>query len=369
MIDKNKSMRWMTNNFLEVGVSSIQTSSENPNFPKSNLYGKDRNKPFKFNGRFLIEEDVNDKIYINGDTWVIDSGDYRSFDDLLSAPISGPSSLSLFRDGDTNTFGLVFSSGSFTLNLSNRNESAWDTLGFTNTVDLEVLGNTVFANESRVHWPYDYLKFDIGYQAPVGFIGMVSSIAEEFTIPAGAIVRVQGNNVDSFISPPLDMAIPWYKTGMFKFIDDIEDSVFRFIKIIIQCPNSSIIPEIGYLYIGDYETGGNRNISTGFELSYVDLSVLSSSDGGVVYDNPKPSYRVYSALNIELTRQDQAAFLKDIWRRKKRNNPFFIALDPTSYLSFTPDEHIAFVTFEDSPKFLHILRNIFSLSFSLKEVV
>jgi hypothetical protein len=374
-IDTNKDMRWMTNNFLESGLNSFTVSSENTYYPFTNLTDyNQRAKTFKFGGRFLIEEDVNDKFYIDylgtPSVYQVPADDYATLDDLLTAIFAASSSVYEFSyDGDTNVIG-VSAAIPFTLQLSLTTESIWETIGYTNGVDQSILASAVYeADEARFHWPYEEINVDFGYQAPIGFVGFIGDLAEEFKIPEGAVVRFMGNTIDDFTSPPLDKNLVWTDTGIFEFMDDIDDSAWRYIKITIACPSGPFYPEFGCLYIGDYTTLDGRNISTGVEMDLIDPSEQSLSEGGQLFTNDKTPFREFSSLDIGLASPEHVAFFKALYKLKQKSVPFFVSLDPTEFLSDSPDEYLAYVRFPESPKYKHILNNRFEVSFFLREAL
>jgi hypothetical protein len=371
MIDTNKDMRWMTNNFLETGYGSFAVTSEDANYPKENMLdGAQRTKVFKFGGRFLIEAGVNDKLYISGVTYTIPAADYGSLNALLLAIntlLSGIASTSYNADNEPYIVS-IFPVGTKNLQFSNRTTAAWDTLGFSQIVDVS--GTTgVIAAEGRNHWPYEEITIDFGYQAPIGFLAMISDLAEELKIPEGATITLLGNTVNSFVAPPLNVTIPWYTTGAFRFLDDQTDDAWRYVKIRITCPSGGFIPQIGYLYVGDYSNFDSKNIGTGFDWTYEDASELSAADAGQVYGNSRTAIRVLDSLTVGLARPEHGAFLKRIYKLKGLVTPFFVALDPTSYLSDTDDEYLAYVRFTAPPRGQHIIRNIFELQFAIREAL
>lgn len=373
MIDKNRDMRFMTNNFLETGYAALDISSTKVGYSSGDMIDpSQRTKVFKFGGRFLIEADVNDKFYINGNTYSIPADDYASGEILASVMTSYiGGAVYVFYSEFSKEFSITGDSGAVTLNLSNTTNAIWETLGYTTGVDTgpHMIGVQVFANMVRSHWPHEEIFIDFGYSAPIGFIGMVTDLAEEFKIPQGAEIRIQANTVNSFIAPPLDQIIPVFKTGAFKFIDDVEDSVWRYVKITIKCPTFADTPEIGYLYIGDYSTFPERNIETGFEHSHDDSSLLSRADDGQIYANDRTPVRRFQSMEVGLARPECAAFLKNVYKKKQLSVPFFVAIDPTEYLSESFDEYIALVRLESPPKYKHILKDFFQMSFELKEAI
>lgn len=373
MIDTSKAIRFMTNNFLETGYAALDVSSSNPDYDFNDCIDPmQRSKVFKFGGRFLIQAGVNDKIYINGVTYTIPAGNYNtSF--LLGQAIStaiAASHLSCSVNPFDNTFEFNKLSGAPILTLSNRVNAIWDTIGFTASVDIPVGIFTIYGDAARIHWPYEEITIDFGYSAQIGFVGIIGDLAEELKIPQGAEIKILGNNVNDFTAPPLEQVIPWYTTGAFKFIDDIVDSAWRYVKLRITCPTGAFNPEMGYLYIGDYSVfPDNRNISTGFEIGPDDKSVMSSADDGQLYTNDKTPVREFASLGLDVARPDAVAFLKNIYKLKQLSVPFFVALDPKSYLSETFDEHLAFVRFISPPRSKHIIKNLYQVGFELREAM
>lgn len=373
MIDTSKAIRFMTNNYLESGYADLDVSSSHADYDFDDcLDPKQRSKVFKFGGRFLIEAGVNDKIYIAGVTYTIPAGNYSTAVALASAINTAITASGIVCTGGfNNEFTLTNGSGvSKILNLSNRTTAIWDTIGFTSVTNITAAPSFEnHADENRIHWPYEEITIDFGYQAQIGFVGIISDLASELKIPQGAEIRILGNNVNSFVAPPLDQIIPWYTSGAFKFIDDTTDSVWRYVKLRITCPTGNFIPELGYLYIGDYSVFPERNIGNGFELDFDDRSILSTSDDGQVYANDKTPLRVFSSLEVGLARPDAAAFLKRIYKLKQLSTPFFVSLDPQMYFSDSFDEHLALVRFTAPPKYKNILKNLSQLNFELKEAI
>jgi hypothetical protein len=371
-IDTNKDMRWMTNNFLESGYASFVATSTATGYSIDTMIDPlQRTEVFKFGGRFLIETGVNNKIYINGNTYTVASADYNSASALVTAINTAITASGVTCYYSETTLDFYFSKAtSFTLSLATTTDSIWETIGFATGADLVVAGLTnQYGDETRIHWPYEEITIDFGYQASIGFVGIIGDLAEEIKIPQGATIEFFGNTVNSFVTPPLDQTLPWYESGIFKFIDDINDSAWRYVKIRITCPTAPQQIEIGYLYVGDYSNFPDRNIANGFEFDYDDQSILSSSDSGQIYGIDKTPLRVLSGLNVGLAMPACASFLKNIYMLKQLSTPFFISLDPKSFLSDSFDDYLAFVRFSSPPKHKHLINKYFELSFELKEAI
>lgn len=372
MIDTNKAARFMCNNFLETGYATLDITSTAFGFSFADCVDpKQRTKVFRFGGRFLIEAGVNDKIYINGNTYTVVAGNYNTAQALVTAINDVIAGATAFYSPVSKSFTLTATGAPATFQLSNTFHAIWETIGFTNGIDIvaAAIGFGNQSNQVRIHWPYEEITLDFGYQAPIGFVGLVTDLASEFKIHPGAEIRIFGNNVNSFVAPPLDQVIPVYSSGAFKFIDDTPDSAWRYVKLRITCPTSTVMPEVGYFYIGDYGTIPNRNVSSGVETSHVDNSILSSADDGQLYGNDKTPLRMYSSLQVGLAKPDAAAYLKNIYKKKQLSIPFFFSLDPKNFLGQGIDEHLALVRFSAPPKYKHVLNNLWELAFELKEAI
>lgn len=375
MIDNNKAARFMCNNFLETGYADLQVSSYDPDFFNHDfsnaLDPRERTKTFKFGGRFLIDN-TNNKIYIGGVTYTVANANYNTAYALATAindVLAGIATC--YYSTSTCDFTLVAAGAPRTFQLSNNVNAIWETIGFTSGVDIVAagVGSENDGDQVRLHWPYEEITIDFGYQAPIGFIGLVGDLAQELKIHPGATVEIFGNNVNDFTAPPLNQVLPIYDTGVFKFIDDIADSAWRYLKLRITCPTATIMPEFGYIYIGDYGVIPGRNVGTGVETTHEDNSIISKADDGQIYGNDKTPLRLYSSLEVGVAKPAAAAYLKNIYKLKQLSTPFFFSLDPKNFLGEGIDEHLALVRLTAPPKYKHVLNNLWQLSFELREVI
>lgn len=371
-IDTSKNLRFMSNNFLETGYAALSVSSEDAANPFTNAMDpQQRTKTFKFSGRFTIDAS-NNKIYINGNTYTLTPGEYTS-----GAALAAHISLVIAAENVScqySTLGLDFyfiALADWDLNLATVANAVWTTLGFTTGADAHVLsGEEKRADAVRIHYPNEEIAVDFGYQAAIGFIGIIGDLGQELKVPPGATIRFRANTVNDKATALVDVTIPWYERGAFRFIDDIAGAGWRYVWLTITCPTASSHPEFGYLYIGDYSSfPDDRNIGTGFEDTFQDDSMLSASDNGQIYGNDRTPVRIYSALEVGVAKAEVVAFLKNLYKLKQLTTPFFISLDPTNYFSDSPDEHIAFVRFMTPPKNKHILRNLFQTGFEVREAL
>jgi hypothetical protein len=371
MIDTNADMRFMSNNFLVTGYNSLEVSSVAQGFYSDDLTTEERSRVMRFGGRFTIDA-TNNKIYINSTTYTLTNGEYLT-PALLAAHISTiitASGVACTYSASGSKF--IFSKAStFTVNLATLTNAAWETIGLISGVDqVSTLDSGTYyvnADMPRFHYPNEKIKVNFGYQASIGFIGIIGDLSRELRIPEGAVVTFKANNVDDFTAPPVNKVLTWTNKGLFGFIDDVADSAWQYVELTIEAPEGPFQSEIGYLYIGDYSSFVDRNISVGIDIGYVDPSTTSQSDDGQEYTNEKTPFRTISGMAVGLAKPVNVTFLKRVFALKQKSHPFFVALDPKVEITSSIDDLTMFCKFATEINAKHVINNFYELGFQLRE--
>jgi hypothetical protein len=365
MIDTNSDMRIMANNLLDTGYNSFAVSSVADGFFEEDLTLPERSRHFKFGGRFTIDA-TNKKIYVNGVTYNLTVGEYNTPADLAAHITTVITAQGVTCSWSAGNF--VFTKGSsFTLNLATTTDAVWETIGLIDGVNQS--GTSISSDMPRYHYPNESFVIDFGYQAPLGFIALIGDLTQELKIPEGATITLQANNVNDFTSPPVDKTLTWTKRGVFGFIDDVDGDGWRYVKLILDYKSGPYHAEIGYLYIGDYFSFQDRNVSNGIDIGFVDTSMVSDSDDGQQFTNQKASYRKFEGLQVGLALPANVNLLKHLFYLKQMSVPFFVALDPTLAISETLDDMTFFCKFSKEPTGKHVQGRFFDLGFELKEAL
>lgn len=375
-IDTTCKFRMMRNNYLELSFNSLTVSSSNGSFPQANIYDKIRSKPFYFAGRFEITAS-NNQLYFNdgsAKTATITVGEYTQTTLATEITTQMNAISSGFTCSYESTDLFKFANGSsFTLSLTSTTNAIWDTLGYSGAADLS--GTAITADQVRAHYPFEYVKVDFGYNAQVDFVGMISSLENNFLIPESATVTIEANNIDEWTAPPLSVTPSLSTLGAFYFIDDV-DSSYRWWRIkvenISQERNSlGLYDGIGHLYIGGVEslTTDNRNMSGGFGHASVDLSDMSESDTGRKFFNTRIKRQEIGSIQVGLLGTTDKNVLEQFYDDVGTHNPFFISIDPTIAITDDIKKLTRFVYFKDAPSFQHVFYNRFNCSFSLEECI
>lgn len=378
MTTRNYRIRFCENNYAELITSSISYTTQLSAFPFSNAINKFRSRVWRPSGHFLINDD-NNKLYLNdtgGDFTVTLTNDSYATPALLAAHIETQINLSA-NDTWTCTYDSVggtyrfnfTSTGSSELRLTQTTNAIWDTIGYTTASDLT--GTTFNADQQRNHTS-EYVTFDLGTNAEITFFALIGPLDEVFSISNNATIKLMASNLNQWDTPPFDINIDITDKGAQRFLDDQDDTAYRFWRVEIIDKTNPNGPEgisIGHLYLGDYITLTDKNVSIGFELTDVDPSGIIESESGVLHFDSKTHYTQIDGASIGLLERSDKDVLLEMYERLGSITPFYVSLDPTLCITNSVDDLTKYVVFSGQPKFKHIINDIFSMSLSLREVI
>lgn len=359
-LDTGGQFRFMIDNLLNAGVNSISSSSVNVDFPLSNLSTKYRGRPFKFNGRFLIDS-TNNKFYFNdgaAKTATIASSDYSSrtsFATAIQTALNAVGSTFVVTWSTSLQSFVISHTGTFTIDLTQTSNAIWNTIGFVDTA-AKTGAASYTADEKRFHWPYEYIAVDFGYHANIGFLGLVCDAIAEFPLTPMATIKIQANTIDLFTAPPLDRTLTRNSEGIFEFFDT-DDFSYRYWRLTILDNTAIDDPYIGYMYLGEYTKFTERYNSQGAVTFIDDNSDLAISESGQVYSLNKPLQRQYDSLGFEMLNPADKDLLSRIWKRFKKSEPFFVSVDPKLEITSALKESTFMCRFKEKPEFTHIVFN------------
>lgn len=353
----NKHARFCFNNYIE-STSSFSASSAQSSYPASNLVSGIRSRVWKPDGLFTIDS-TNNKIYVDGTTYTITSGSYTST--TLASAIATLISKTVTRNGLGR---FVISSGSsFTLNLSQQTASVWDTLGFLSTADVS---GTSFTADERRYNNGEWLKVDLIMPQIATFAALIPPNETSFSCKT-ATIKLQGNNVDIWTNPPVDLDMEVSDSGAF-CAPDIDTQACRYWRIYIDDKKNSAI-SVAVAYIGDSKITTNTNFATGFTRRFADQSVKLYSESGQLYVDRKPRYRTIESCTIMLLKGQDLLDMEQLYFDLRQGSPFFIVIDPKVQVTSSLAHLTHYVQVEGDPAFQHVLAQYYNLSFALRECI
>lgn len=365
-----KKVRFFSNNFLE---TNFTYSSQQTSFPALNSINKSRSKVWKPAGNFEITSS-NNKLYINDGsdktvTLTVGSYTYATLASHIQTQLNAASSNWTVTYANTTTFKFTVnrSSGTAILRLSVTTDAVWDTIGFTGSVDLST--PAFIADEQRNHTS-EWVKCDMGVPQVATFAAIISEVDEIFTLSASAVVKCQANNIDYWVTPPVDITIPVGDISAMKLLDDDNTATYRYWKFEVIDRLNFRGPEglkFAYIYVGDHTTVTLTNIATGFVKELTDPSNLLQSESGALFFEERPRYLTINNASIQLLAGSERAELEQLFYDVGVRDPFFISIDPGVCVTESLEELTRFVIMIRPPTLAHVIRDYYNISFEMRE--
>lgn len=384
MTDRTCQIRFMDNNYNDAEATNViaTKSSESASFPASNARDPKRSRVWKPAGHFEITS-ANNKIYIfdgADKTATLTLGHYTT-GALLATEVA--TQLNAVSSNWSCVYNASPIAGTFkfrinrttgasrVLRFSQTTTAAWDTLGFTQSLDSPAF--PWVADEPRNHTD-EWYQIDTVNPMEVTFVAAIGPIDEDFSVSSSATIQVQANNIDLWSSPPLSVTLDRSDRGAFKFLDHLAeaDRIYRYWRFRFIDRTNPIGPssfKIGNLYFGDYLTLATTNVSRGFSKRSVDPSNRGFSESGVTYTNRRPKYREFSSLDIQNIPGDEHRSIEQLFFDLGVGENFYVSLDPTLGVSSSLDELTFYALFDNAPTFSHLFKDYYRIGFELREGV
>jgi len=371
----NPSARFMANNFMGRGFTY---SSQQAAFPASNVYHPSRSKVWRPTGSFELVSTVNNYIYFydgSSHTAIATPGSYTG--DELAAEIQTAMNAVPASSGawvvtfDSDTYKFSFTN-IFLVGLETGETAAaiWDTIGFVSVSGSPAISvQPIVSDEPRFN-SFDWVKYDTGVPQVVTFVAVLWGIDKALPLSQNAEIRIQLNNIDDWTAPPVDRLVPITDQGAFLFLDDLDDTSYRFGRLTVKDPYNYLGPaglEIANVYIGDDQTMDATNIATGFTQTLLDPSQTLQSEDGAIFVEIRPRYSQFSSCRIMYARGEEVEALRQLFYDLGVRTPFYLSIDPKTQVSGDLGELTRYVINTRSPTFQHIIRDYYTISFDLRE--
>lgn len=373
MPDRNTRIRFMANNIGEVASASLTAASALASHPVTNAVDPARVKLYRPAGNFEIAT-TNGKIYINDGsdkTITLTNGNYTytTLAAHIQTQLNASSTLWTCTYSSSTYKFTIAHTGSAVLRLSVTTDAAWSTIGYTTSVNLT--GTSFVADTQRNHTS-ETITWDLGAATEIMFFACIGPINDVFSISSSATIKLYANSTNVWTSPALTITLTRDDRGIFQFLDDLAGSTYRYWRFEIIDKSNPLGPEglkLAHIYLGDYITSVNRNLSSGFNKQYVDNSVRFESEGGAVYSQIKSRYVKFTGMELGYMEASERKELEQMFYDVGTFEAFYVSFDPTLLASTGLSELTRYVLFDDAPVFKHVKNDVFSLMMSLREVV
>lgn len=355
-----------------VTSSNISSPGAVSGYAVTQLANDFRWKTYKPGGNFTITTS-NNTLYINdglNKTVTMTSGNY-TYSTLASHAQTqlNASSSGWTVSYSTTTGKFTFARSSGTLRFTQTSSAAWSTFGFADTVDT---AGTSWTSSTNINHTDEWILIDLGAPYAVTAACLISLQGEDFPISQGATFKIQGNNLNVWTAPTLNVSMTWSDLGGFKFLDDQSDYTFRYWRFYWTDKQNGLGPtgfQFSHIYLGDYTTLTNRNVASGFSKSHEDPVDIQESDGGAEFFNLRTKYQTIENLTLPYLDASERRQLEQDYFEYGLSKPFYVSLDPTLMISDSLNELTRFVRFTRPPTFVHHRTDTFSMAnISLREV-
>lgn len=373
---RNYRIRFCQNNYLAASGVVLTASGAKVGFPATNLFNPLRYMQWIAPGTFVITS-ANNQVPINDGadkSGSIATGTYTystlatAIQTALNAASSNWTCVYDF-DGGTFKYTINRSGGTKTLRLSDQTNAVWDTIGYVGTIDAAA---GVAADEVRCHTS-ETLTVDLLAPRPIDAFFLVAAADAIFPISSAATITLKADNLPSnWGSPAVSRSLSREDTGIFHYLDDLNDTTYRYAQFEFTDRKNPLGPEsfaFSVAYLGDYYSPTDANIQIGLTRTINDASEIFTSDAGVEFFRLKPGYWSWDSLSIQLLHDDDRTQLESTLSTLGLTSPFFLSLDPLAQTSATAGEFTKYVRLTKAPILQSVRYKYWAGSISIKEVI
>ena len=214
-----------------------------------------------------------------------------------------------------------------------------------------------------------YIEWDFGWNADITFFGAIGKLSETFTVSEQATITLKANNIPSmWSSPPFEETITASDYAMYLQIDK-DLSGYRYWRLDVDDSSNATQNEIGYIFLGNHVEVTERDINAKYSKTEIDPSIKTTSINGTQYYDERIKYLRIQNLGLGYMPADERRELEQMFYDFGKHDPFFCSLDPTLSYSTYDWELTRFFRFAAEPMSTNWYGDVFSMSFSLDEVI
>lgn len=352
-----KNARFAYNNYLD--SQTLTTTGAQAGYPTSNLLSPIRSKLWKASNVFEIHA-KNCKVYIDATTYTIPTGTYTKAQ-LITAFNTALGAAGTLSVGDGDRFEITFPV-SKTLNLSNQTDAIWDVIGFLGTADRAGL---VLQGDERRYNTGVWFKVDLGLPQMVDFAALLAPAGEVFACNT-ATIKMQGNNINQWDTPPVNL--DFEVSGEGAFFSATPSQPCRFWRIFIDDVKNDNI-QAAVAFMGSAVIPVDTNVAIGFTRTREDTSIKLVSENGTFYVDRRPKILSISGMSIQLIKDDDLLEMEQLFYDLGVEKPFFLCLDPRIQVSKKLSQMTHYLAVTSPLQLQHVLRGYYNVSVELREVV
>lgn len=355
---------------------TITASSQNADFPATNVGHEFRAKTWRSTGNFVINS-TNNKINFKETgggaelTATVASGTY-SVSTLAAAIKSAMESASV----NTRTYTVTqsASTGKWTISTTvflsllfstgtNAATSIRTTIGYGSN---DYTGSTSYTAPIVALHTEEGVVIDLQTAEQIDTIALIFDPRLGIKLSEDAVLTVQASSTDAWVTPAFSQSISIDNTWSIATLFLSTPEEYRFWRIKVVDPsNAYLYIELGTIVIGKARDIG-RCPDNGFELKIIDQSKKERNAYGNEFVDIYPRKKTMS-FNFNILDYTVKKSIEESFAIVGSYEPIFIWLDPSESL-FDKDDFAIYGKYDKDISFKHIVRNYFSSGINVEEV-
>lgn len=368
-------MKLITYNYAQLPETNITYSSQDVNFPASNLSHQFRSKQWrsKSTGNYVIDATNNKINFTEGGselTATITSGTYNST--TLAAEIKtqldsvGASNVYTVSKSETTGLWTIAATGAFNLlNNTGTNQSVSCLklcCGFANS---DRTGGSTYTGPNIALHTEEWVVFDTITTEEIDSVVLLWPKEDGITLSTDAVITIQANATNTWSSPSVSQVLTIDNTYEIASHYFTTDQSYRYWRVkIVDKANANLYVNVGVIVLGKSEAIDNPD--NGFTFTISDTSRQYVTDFGNSYTDEYPTF---AQLDIQHSLLDytDAQVIESAYRLNGIRLPVFITLDADGTV-FSKDHFAIYGKFSRSHELGHISYNLFQGKLTLTEI-
>lgn len=355
---------------------AITPTSEDVNFPATNLRHQTRSKVWRSSGYFQITSTNKYIDFKEGAgselTAIITEGNYTV--DALEAEIKlqmeAVGALTHTCSFSRSTGLWTFSVSTSTIDLltdtgSNAANSIYDTLGFDESADYT--GDDSHTGVRIALHTVERVVFDLISTEPIDTVVLLFDKSDGTKLTNAAVVKVKASATPNFdVVTAVDETVTIDDQHMNAFVQFDPDVNYRYWCVEITDPeNTNLYVELPMVFISN-SLQLSRNVESGFEWITVDQTDVLKTDYGHVYTDVYPMLTRFG-IGFKLLEDTDVYLLQDMFELVGKSNAICFILDPDEECGFDTNRMFVFGNIVADWNNKHEIRTRFNVDFDILE--
>lgn len=355
---------------------SITATSENVNFPASNLRQQTRAKVWRSYGYFQITSTNKYIDFIEGAgselTAEIPEGNYTvaELEAEIKTQMEAVGALTHTCSFSRSTGLWTFSVSTSTIDLltdtgTNAANSVYNTLGFDDATDYT--GDDSYTGVRIALHTVERVVFDLISTEPVDTVVLLFDKTEGTKLTDDAVIKVKASATNNFdVVTAVDETVTIDDQHMNGFAQFATDQSYRYWCVEITDPeNTNLYVELPLVFISN-ALQLSRNVESGFDWITQDQTDVFKTDYGHVYTDVYPMLTRFG-ISFKLLEDTDVYLLQDMFELVGKSHGICFILDPDEECGFDTNRMFVFGNIVDNWTNKHEIRTRFAVDFDILE--